>query len=47
MNKPVCLGLSVVELSKIIMHEFFYEYVKPKYEEKAKLWYMDTDSFIA
>ena len=37
MNKPVCLGLSVVELSKIIMHEFFYEYVKPKYEEKAKL----------
>ena len=47
MNKLVCLGLSVVELSKIIMHEFRYEYVKPKYEEKAKLWYMDTDSFIA
>ena len=29
------------------MYEFCYEYVKPKYEEKAKLWYMDTDSFIA
>ena len=29
------------------MYEFCYEYVKPKYEEKAELWYMDTDSFIA
>ena len=37
MNKPVCLGRSVVELSKTIMHEFCYEYVMPKYEEKAKL----------
>ena len=39
--------LSVVELSKVIMHEFCYEYVKQKYEEKAKLWYMDIDRFIA
>ena len=46
MNKPVHLGLSILELSKILMHEFWYDYVKPKYGEKAKLCYMDTDSFI-
>ena len=46
MNKPVYLGLSVLELSKILMYEFWYDYVKPKYDEKAKLCYMDTDSFI-
>ena len=46
MNKQVYLGLSVLELSKIAMYEFWYDYVKPKYEEKAKLRYMDTDSFI-
>ena len=43
MNKPVYLGLSVLELSKILIHEFWYDYVKPKYDEKAKLCYMDTD----
>ena len=46
MNKPVYLGLSIIELNKIIMYEFWYDYVKPKYSEKAKLCYMDTDSFI-
>ena len=46
-NKPVYLGLSVQELSKILMYEFSYDYVKPKYGEKVKLCYMDTDSFIA
>ena len=45
MNKPVCSGLSILELSKILMYEFWYDYVKPKYDEKAKLCYMDTDSF--
>ena len=35
MNKPVCLGLSILELSKILMYEFWYDYVKPKYGEKA------------
>ena len=44
-NKAVCFGLSILKLSKILMHEFWYDYVKPKYE-KAKLCYMDTDSFI-
>ena len=46
MNKPVYLGISILELSKILMYEFWYDYVKPKYGEKVKLCYMDTDSFI-
>ena len=46
MNKPVYLGLSILELSKILMYEFWYDYVKPKYHEKAKLCYMDADNFI-
>ena len=46
MNKYVYLGLSILELSKILMNEFWYNYIKPKYGEKVKLCYMDTDSFI-
>ena len=46
MNKPVYFGLSILEISKIVTHELLYDYVKPKYIEKAKLCYMDTDSFI-
>ena len=46
MNKPVYLGLSILELSKILRYEFWYDYVKPKGGEQAKLCYMDTDSFI-
>ena len=46
MNKSVYLGLSILELSKILMNEFWYNYIKPKYGEKVKLCYMDTDSFI-
>ena len=43
MNKPACLGLSVIEVIKILMYEFWYDHVKPKHGEKAKLCYMDTD----
>ena len=46
MNKTVYLGLWILELSKILMYVFWYHHVKPKYSEKAKLCYMDTDSFI-
>ena len=46
MNKPIYLGLLVLELSKIVMYEFWYDYVKPRYGEKAKLCYIDTDSFV-
>ena len=45
-NKPVHLGLSILELSKILMYKFWYDYVKPKYGEKAKLCYTDTDTFV-
>ena len=46
MNKPVYLGLSILEISKILMYEFWYDYMKPKYEDNVKLCYMDADSFI-
>ena len=46
MNKPVYLGLSILELSKILIYEFWYDYVKQKYGEKAKFYYMDTDCVI-
>ena len=46
MNKHVYLGPSILELSKILMYVFLYNYVKPKHGKKAKLYYMDTDSFI-
>ena len=45
-NKPIYLGLSILEISKKLMHEFWYDYIKPKYQNNAKLCYMDTDSFI-
>ena len=46
MSKPAYLRLSMRELSKILMHEFWYDYIKPNHGEKVKLFYMDTGSFI-
>ena len=47
MKKPVYLGQAILDLSKIIMYEFHYDYVKPKYDgENLKLCYMDTDSLV-
>ena len=46
MNKPVYLGMSILDISKTLMYEFWYDYLKPKYNDKVKLCYMDTDSFV-
>ena len=46
MNKPIYLRLSILEISKILMYEFWYDYMKPKYKDNVRLCYMDTDSFI-
>ena len=46
MNKSVYLGLSILEINKTLMYEFWYDYIKPKYQNNAKLCYMDTYSFI-
>ena len=45
MNKPVYLGMSI-DISKTLMYEFRYDYIKPKYGDRAKLCYIDTDSFF-
>ena len=46
MNKPVCLGLSILDLGKTVIHEFWYDYAKPKFGGNTELCHMDTDSFI-
>ena len=46
MNKPVYLGLSILEISKTLIYEFWYDYIKLIYQNNAKLCQMDTDSFI-
>ena len=46
MNKPVCVRQAVLDISKTLMYEFDYDYLKPKFEDNVKLCYMDTDSFI-
>ena len=45
-NKAVYLSLAILDLSETVMHEFYYDYVKSKYGENAKLFYMNKDSFI-
>ena len=46
MNKPVYLGLPILEISETLMYKFWYDCIKPKYQDNAKLCYMDTESFI-
>ena len=45
-NKPVYLGMSILDISKTLIYEFWYDYIKVKYQDKAKLCYMDTDRFV-
>ena len=46
MNKPVYLGQAILDLSKIVMYEFHCDYMVPKYGDKLKLCYIDTDSLV-
>ena len=46
MNKPIYLDMSSLDISKTLMYEFWYDYIKPKYQDRAKLCYMNTDSFV-
>ena len=46
MGKPVYLGQAILDLSKTLMYEFLYDYMKPKYGRKVNLCYLDTDSFV-
>ena len=46
MNKPIYLGMSILDISETLMYEFWCDYIKPKYKDKVKLCYMDTDSLI-
>ena len=46
MNNPVYLGMSILDICKTLMYKFSYDYVKPEYQGKAKLCYMDAESFI-
>ena len=46
LNKPIYLGMSILDISKTLMYEFRYDYIKLKYRDRAKLCYMDTGSFV-
>ena len=46
MNKPLYLGMTILDFSKILMYKFWNDYIKPKHGDRSKLCYTDTDSFI-
>ena len=46
MNKPIYLGQAILDITKILIYEFWYDYIKLKYGDKARLCYMDTDILI-
>ena len=43
MNRPIYLGMSILDISKTLIYEFWHDYIKPKYKDKAKLCYTDTN----
>ena len=46
MNKPVYLSMSILDISKRFMYKFWCDCIKPKYEDRSKLYHTDADSFI-
>ena len=45
-NKPIHLGQAILDIGKILMYKFWYNYIKPKYGDKARLCCMNTDNFV-
>ena len=46
LKKPAYIGMCILELSKVLMYEFHYDYIKNKYDNKSKLLFIDTDSLM-
>ena len=46
LNKPAYIGMCILELSKVLMYEFHYDYIKNKYDNSSKLLFTDTDSLM-
>lgn len=46
MNKPIIVGMCILDISKVLMYQFLYNYLKPKYGKNVQVVYTDTDSFI-
>ena len=46
MTKLIYLGMSILDISKTLMYKFWYGYIKPKFGDRSKLFYIDTDSFV-
>ena len=46
MKKPIYLEMSILDISNTLMYEFWYYNIKPKYKDRGKLCYIDTDSFV-
>ena len=46
LDNPIAVGQAILDISKTLTYEFWYDYLKPKYQDNIKLCYMDTDRFI-